>query len=274
MKHSKIRIVFTDLDRTLLRKDGSISEQNYQALQSLAEENIIRVVVTGRSLFSLRKVVSPDFPVDYLIYSSGTAIMNWKESRLLHGNKLDRVQLSRSVDILISNQTDFMVHAPIPDNHYFHYYRSNERNDDFFRRLELYRKFARKLVLPLNLSVASQLLAVLQSDDIIRFNRIRLELSYLQVIRTTSPLDHSSIWLEIFPRGVSKGHGVEWLCRYLKINPEHTVSVGNDYNDLEMLECTGYAFVVNNAPDELKQRFMTVGDEDHGFARMVGMITG
>jgi hydroxymethylpyrimidine pyrophosphatase-like HAD family hydrolase len=48
------------------------------------------------------------------------------------------------------------------------------------------------------------------------------------------------------------------------------MTVGNDYNDLDLLEMTPHPFVVANAPEELAGRFSMVPDNDHdGAARAI-----
>jgi hydroxymethylpyrimidine pyrophosphatase-like HAD family hydrolase len=42
-----------------------------------------------------------------------------------------------------------------------------------------------------------------------------------------------------------------------------TLSVGNDFNDLDLLEWAHSPFVMANAPAELRQRFATVASNDH-----------
>jgi hypothetical protein len=72
--------------------------------------------------------------------------------------------------------------------------------------------------------------------------------------------------MEIFPESVSKGNGIDWLCNKLKIDSSETISVGNDYNDIDMLEYTAEKFIVSNAPDDLKERFpICKSNQESGF---------
>jgi hypothetical protein len=77
--------------------------------------------------------------------------------------------------------------------------------------------------------------------------------------------------MEIFPEGVSKGHSVDWLCKYLgDIQPNEILAIGNDYNDLDLLNYTPNSYLVSNAPEELKQKFKVVASNDEsGFAEAV-----
>jgi len=81
--------------------------------------------------------------------------------------------------------------------------------------------------------------------------------SRFRVIRTTSPFDGDSLWIEIFPTNVSKGLGSEYLRLKEGIPLQNVLSIGNDYNDLDLLSWSP-SVVVKNAPESLKQRFFTL----------------
>ncbi len=64
---------------------------------------------------------------------------------------------------------------------------------------------------------------------------------------------------------VTKG-AAEELDKKIKILQQNTISVGNDYNDIDMLEYTAEKFIVSNAPDELKSRFpICKSNQENGF---------
>lgn len=61
-----------------------------------------------------------------------------------------------------------------------------------------------------------------------------------------------SAWLDLNPEGVSKGSALEILRRHLAIDPQYTVAVGDQRNDLEMLQWAARGVAMGNAPDEVK----------------------
>ena len=81
----------------------------------------------------------------------------------------------------------------------------------------------------------------------------------VSVVRATSPIDHSTGWIEIFPPATDKGSGVDYLAKRFGLAAEECAAVGNDYNDLHMLEWVHWPYVVADAPDELRRRFRVVG---------------
>jgi len=273
MPAAPIKMVITDLDGTLLNSRYQISTEDLNTLFTLGQQEICRVLATGRSIFSLRRVVSTDFPMDYVIFSSGGGIMNWQTKKIIQKNSLTALQVEKVIDILHRYELDFMVHDPIPDNHFFRYIRNGKQNHDFERRIRHYHGYAQAATLAdIKGQPAGQVVGIVP-DDLTIYQKVATQLDDLKVIRATSPFDHQSIWIEVFPPGVSKGHAARWLTRRLVVKREQTVGIGNDYNDLDFLSWVKHSFVVANAAPELKNRFkITASNEHSGFTQALKQL--
>jgi len=261
-----IGLFIMDFDGTLLRSDRTVASKDLDALRQLGETGIIRAIATGRSLFSFNNVTIPDLPVDFVIFSMGAGVLQYNDRQIVRKASLEPLEVERATKVLKTYRLDFMVHRTIPDNHMFAYYRSSHENEDFDRRLELYRPHAEILIETSNgFGPATQLLAVVPSrNGTAALEAIRSDLRDFNVIQTTSPLDGKSTWIEIFPTSVSKSQTAAWLAGKLLIEKEQTVSIGNDYNDLDLLEWTDSSYVVDNAPTDLKSRFTIVASNNNG----------
>lgn len=263
-----LKMVVTDLDGTLLNSQAIADKQVMNTLKWLNEQDVTRVIATGRSPYSVSKVVSDDFPIDYVIFSSGAGIIQWSDKQIIHSRILAQPDVQKVVDELVRLNIDFMVHEPIPHNHCFLYHSTNQHNPDFLRRIEVYRAYCRPYISGVEFpNGATQIIAILPNDAVL-FNLLSQEFPYLKVIRTTSPLDGSSIWMEIFPLDVSKAYGIDWLCRNtVDCTHNEVMSIGNDFNDLDMLDFTTHSYVVSNAPDVLKEKYKVVPSNDEsGFS--------
>lgn len=257
MDNKDIQMVITDLDGTLFNDQQEVDQENIDTLQALAEKNIIRVVATGRNLYSALNRLDEDFPIDYMIFSSGAGIYHWKKKKLIHSDYLPRDKVEYIANLLVEYNIDFMVHEMIPENHKFVYYRSNKDNPDFERRFQIYKDFAEPLdPLKETYQHSCQVIAITRDKEDL-YTLLNHKIQGVKIIRATSPLDGESIWIEIFPEGVSKGHGVDWLCHYTGVEPSKTLGIGNDYNDLDLLNFTALSYVVDNSPDELKNFYPT-----------------
>lgn len=262
-----------DFDGTLLRSDRTVGLKDLAALRQLGELGIIRAIATGRSLFSFNNVPLPDLPMDFVIFSMGAGVLQYNGREIVRKAILEPHEVERASKVLRAYRLDFMIHRTIPDNHMFAYCRSNHENADFDRRLSLYSRHAEVLAeRDSGFGPATQLLAVVPAGNgAAVLTAIRKDLFDFNVIHTTSPLDGESTWIEIYPTTVSKSQTAAWLAEALRIDKRHIVSVGNDYNDLDLLEWTNSSYVVDNAPADLKNRFTTVAsNNDGGVAEAAG----
>lgn len=271
----QLNIIFSDLDGTLLTSKRRLSGTMDSCLRRLKELNVTRVIATGRSFYSFHQVIQPDFPADYLIFSSGAGIYDLKNQKLLHRRNHARQDIAHITAKLINHGLDFSIHIHVPDNHRFIYYQVTADNRDFTHRLELYRDHATPFAgmdsLP---DFSAQIIAVLP-HDVERFEYIASDFPNYQVTRTTSPLDGKSMWMEIYPEDVSKGSAAQWLCSHLQCDLSTSLGIGNDYNDIDLLECTRFSYVTANAPDDLKCRYTATksNDEDglyHALLEIIG----
>lgn len=263
----------TDFDGTLLCSDGTFAQQDLDALESLTRQGIKTAIATGRSLYSFVNSPGVDLPVDYIIFTTGAGVVTQSGHELLLQVSLSAELVAQTVDFLKKSELDFMLHHPVPENHNHVYHRVSPDNLDFESRIERYSEFGQPLdSIPTDgFGEASQFLAVVphgKTHDVLR--QVRNGLPGLSIIRATSPLDHKSTWVEFFHPDVSKGKTAGWLATELGVNPADTMAIGNDYNDLDLLEWAAQSFVVENAPDVMKRKFQQVSSNNNaGVAQAV-----
>ncbi|MFO7750855.1 MAG: HAD family hydrolase [Desulfobacteraceae bacterium] len=269
------KLFVTDFDGTLLRSDRTFSTGDLDALEHLGQRGVTRVVATGRSLYSFMQSAGADLPVDYTVFSTGAGTAAHPTGKIVRKTNLAPAAVDRALRVFVELDFDFMVHHPVPDNHWFSYRRTQRHNPDFETRVSGYEKFAVPLALEEGtpFGPAAQLLAVVPRDQAAAaVDLVQSLLPDFSVIPATSPMDGHSTWLELFDPGVSKSQTVAWLAAGLGITPAQTMAIGNDFNDLDLLEWAGSSFVVDNAPDQLKRRFNTVASNNScGVARAVDL---
>ena len=268
-------LIFTDLDGTLLDNQSRVSAKDRETLIRLGEEKHIRVIATGRSLYSIHQVLPINFPVDYVIFSSGAGTMNWQTKRMLQMNSIEILDVLEIGRYLEKRRLDFMLHYPIPENHHFVYKSFGNKNPDFERRIAHYKGYCE----PLNFSLMTFgkacpfIIIVPTGNEEIYFELEEKFLDRYRVIRATSPLDHASVWIEIFRKNVSKGAAAKYLCEYLNLEENLSVGIGNDYNDLHLLRFTDESWLLENAPVELHQEFnIGTSNNNSGFSEVIEQL--
>ena len=311
------KMFVTDLDGTLFTDNKIIHPKDLAALECLGKQGIIRVFATGRSIYSFQKAVtgmgfSPtgkDMPVDYVIFSTGAAIMECTHGEIIKKENLGPGDVCRIAKVFDHLGLDYMIHRPVPDTRYFVYKMADpnamtgkegnesvrdgrnfmenvgvkERgceklptNPDFHARIALYQEFCRPMTEtdPATFGESTEILAIVPSWlGHETADQAQQALGDFSVIKATSPLDGKSMWIEVFHPRVSKSQAVAWLCQRLGVHRNHVVAVGNDYNDLDLLQWSGRGFVVANTPLDLQKGFEAVASNNQcGVAEAVCLV--
>lgn len=61
-------------------------------------------------------------------------------------------------------------------------------------------------------------------------------------------------YLEVLPKGISKGAGLAWLCQELGLSPERVVAVGDQESDVPMFEVAGLGVTLAHAPQAVREK--------------------
>ncbi len=268
-----IRLIATDLDGTFLKNDRSVSEKNIAALHRLGKKNIIRVVATGRNLRKVGEVIDENVPFDYIVYSSGAGVFDWQSRKQVSNRNI----LPQTADLLtgyfLKRDISFYAFCPAPENHNLWFHKGKKNCEEFNRYLTFHNSYI--LPFPKNGKTENGLCQFLliipeEEDTFLELkSEIESQCTDIRVIRSSSPVTNGYIWVEVFHESVSKGHGVKQICDLHNIHPRNTLGLGNDYNDLDLLDFTGHSFLTGNAPEGIKQMFPLVpSNEDDAFAHV------
>lgn len=254
-------VVFFDFDGTVLPAGGQISEADKQALRRLGDRGVIRVVATGRGLRSLRRDCPEDLPFDHLVFSSGLGLCPWTASGpgpLLRSRRFADGDNARALAACLEIKRGFFAFEPPPDDHFhlFHDPEGYRPTEGYLARLDSYREFASRYAPGRDPGPRSEFLIPAPAEDMpavrARFEELCPGLSCLV---SSSPFGDRSMWLEILPPGVDKGSAAAELAGILNVPAGRAVALGNDFNDLELLEWAGSSFVTLNGAPELRERF-------------------
>ncbi len=91
---------------------------------------------------------------------------------------------------------------------------------------------------------------------------------YTHVLRSPR---YTGFMCEIVPAGVTKWSGIQRLARDWGIADDEICAVGDDVNDIPMIESAGLGVAMGNAPDEVKAAADRIapGHDEDGLARVV-----
>ncbi len=262
---TRIVLVVSDVDGTLLTKDKTLTDASRDAVRRLGEAGIGFTITSSRPTIGMRFLVEPleiKLPIGAF---NGSAIvdpqMNPMEQHLIPASAAQRcieVLNDFGVDVwLFTHDTWFVTN---PDGVYVPNEQRTIRADP-----SVTTDFAAYLRLACKIVGASDDPALL----------IRCEDAMRQALGTQATAVRSqSYYLDVTPPGCDKGTFVETIARHLKIPTAAVATIGDMQNDLAMFRASGLSIAMGNATDDVKSQatHVTTSNEDEGFAKAVEMI--
>jgi hypothetical protein len=244
-----IRVIAVDLDGTLLNSNLEISQANRQALAAASERGIRIVIITGRRYHSARPLLdSLPFPVT-LVTSNG-AIVRTLSGELLHHNFLPQEIAIQTLEVAVDYRPYAVAIFDNPGRGQVMMQEDASPNGP----LRWYLKTAPDFLLQV-----ADLPAALPEDPIqVMFGGAPAFLEPLEHLLRASDVGgrvHLT-WTKYFERdislldvmnlGCSKASGLEWLLDRMDCDASEVMAVGDNYNDLEMLQMAGYPVIMGN----------------------------
>jgi Cof subfamily protein (haloacid dehalogenase superfamily) len=283
VKQHPIRLLALDIDGTLTDPNFQVPARNIAALRTAHEAGIEIILATGRRHdYALPIAQELGFPI-WLISSNG-ALIRSSASETFFTDRLP----ARTAAELIQYMDEFRGHAVLtfdraanePGNDSLVLESADELNKTVSRWLQVNRPYI-KFVSPLEDALTEDPLQAMYCGRVAAMEVLQKRLNQadfldkITVMRTQ--YDHRDLCiLDILNRECSKGHALRRWAEERGISREQVMAIGDNHNDLEMLEFAGVAVVMGNASNELKQNgwIVTGSNEESGVAQAVYEILG
>jgi 5-amino-6-(5-phospho-D-ribitylamino)uracil phosphatase len=244
-----IRVIAVDLDGTLLNSHLEISHANRLALAEASERGIRIVVITGRRYHSARPLLN-SLPFPITLVTSNGALIRTLSGDLLHHNFLPREIAVQALEAAI----DYRPYAVAIFDHPGRGQVMMQQDASPDGPLRWYLKTAQDYLLQV-----PDLPAELPGDPIqVMFGGAPAFLEPLEHLLRSSTAGRSVhlTWTKYFERdislldvmnlGCSKASGLQWLLGQMDCDASQVMAIGDNYNDLEMLQMAGYPVIMGN----------------------------
>src|ERR1035437_4828382 len=258
--HPPVRLVAIDMDGTLLPTfSKAVSTRNTQAIRAAQLAGITVVVATGRrTAYTAPLLEDVSLRADMPLITSNGAVI-----RTLGGERIDRSHMeSRVARGLCGLLRPFGALV-------FTFDRPGrgelvlEDLDQAHGRIALWieaNRNAIEVVKPLEKGlldgdnpiqgmVAGGLSRIRKAEEALKASEWAADCA---CVRTEYPGRDLSI-LDLLPVGVSKGRALERLAGHLGIGRKETMAIGDNWNDVDMLEWAGQGVMMGNAATELRE---------------------
>jgi Cof subfamily protein (haloacid dehalogenase superfamily) len=283
MVTSPIRVVAVDIDGTLTDPQFHVSSRNVAALRAAHQAGIQIMLATGRR-HDYALPVARDLGFPLVLLSSNGALVRDSDGKTLFSERLSAATALK----LIRHMDEYRAHAVLtfdrpggPGNDSLVIERADELNRTVSRWLEVNRAYI-KVVSPLEDALREEdPLQAMYCGRVAAMETAQRRLAEADFLGEITVLktqyDHRDLCiLDILTANCSKGHALRRWADMNGITREQIMAIGDNYNDLEMLEFAGLPVVMGNASNDLKQNGwrVTASNQEHGVAVAVEELLG
>ena len=276
-----IKLIATDLDGTMLATDNSIPQSHLKAIHDIKEMNIPLVVCTGKS-YAISKDICEKCDAQYGIFGNGTQIIDLKEQKEIYRHSLTLEELQLCYHIAQKNRLhihaygdNFVITEELKymdlRNYAIYFNSQNSVSGSYDTNFNLTLQNSKEN--GLSFYVVKNLLQYIGEHDLTIFNVILSGENLIENVKSEiekktdltvqfiskkgiykDELIHKEYdYISIAPHHIGKGVALEFLKNYLKLNTADTMAIGDNLNDIDLLQSSGVAIAVANAYEPVKK---------------------
>lgn len=243
-----IKMVVTDLDRTLLRGDQSLSGYSISVIKRLREKGIYFTPATARPESAVRGYIK-GLEFDHAVYYNGARI-RFSDGSACHFGFSSDAAAAICNDIL----------RDIPGRRL-----AVEMGDRLYANFDIAEiwpdiKFTHSNFSDLPRAAVEKVLIPIEPFEDLDFSRYLPSELYMQISESCLGM--------VLNRKATKLNGIKAICEKLGISIAEVAAFGDDLNDCEMLAVCGFGIAVSNALDTVKKSAGSIclSNEEDGVA--------
>lgn len=265
----EIKMIFADLDGTMLDDTFRIPEENVKVVKELQARNIPLIIATGR-MFSSALTYAKQLNLTTPIISYNGAVIQSIDGQDIFRASLKPESVKKILPYVFEKKWYVQLYH---DEKIFYVMRT--------KAAEEYEKASGIAGFEVGhdglLKIAEQdgipkLLLVINPSEEIHEVMDDLKRRFVFDKRYEVALTRSSQqYIDIIPKDVSKKKAIALLAKQNNISLENVMAIGDSGNDMEMILAAGLGVAMGNASDEVKliADYITTTDKHAGFAEAV-----
>jgi Cof subfamily protein (haloacid dehalogenase superfamily) len=274
-----VRLIALDIDGTLLDSNFQISRANQSALLRARAKGIEIVLVTGRRhMFAMPVANSLGF--DLCLISSNGAMTRKTSGELFHFDLLPAASAAK----LIRHMDEFREHAVVTFDRETKGALVIETplklNQAISRWMEKNAMYIEELS-PLEDSLVTDPIQMMYCGTVSRMAEAQKHLATAgmedEITQLKTEYQHRDLCIiDVLNAGCSKGHALERWVAHRGLSRNEVMAIGDNHNDVAMLDFAGFPVIMGNACEELKQNgwTLTLSNDQDGVATALEQVLG
>jgi len=255
MDFSKVKLVVTDMDGTLLNSKSEVSDRFFTIYKQLKKHNIQFIAASGRQYYSIVDRFEDIKDEITIVAENGAFVKHGNQE--LFTTELPFDSISKSINILRKLNNVYIVLCG-KDAAYI------ETKDKTF--IEIFKNYYSKYRIVNDLTDITE-------DTFFKIAAYHFDCSETHIYPAVKHLENElqvivsgEHWLDISHSNANKGFAINTLQQKLGITKEETMVFGDYNNDLKMLALADFSYAMENAHPNVKgvSKFKTKSNNDFG----------
>ena len=263
-----MKILFTDLDETLLNKESKVTEYTCGVLKEFTDAGNLIVPASGRPLLSVQKLVASSGLSDvvrYIVAYNGALVWDNKKSSVVWSATVP----SDCARIIQDTGAEMGIHTQTYANEHVFTAREDEEIKVYTSRIFVPVIYTDDPVGTIDCE-PYKLLAI-HLSDVTKLEALKDRLTPLVGDRIDMVFSNP-MYLEFFSNRAGKGSALTELCNILGISKKDSYAAGDEENDISMIKAAGCGIAMKNAIPSVLSCSDAVTDFDNsndGLARFI-----
>jgi Cof subfamily protein (haloacid dehalogenase superfamily) len=262
---TRIALVVSDVDGTLLTKDKTLTDDARGAVRRLHEAGIGFTITSSRPTIGMRFLIEPlqiTLPVGTF---NGSCIVD-PQLKPIEQHLIPAPAAQRALEVLNEYGTDIWLFTS-------DLWLTRNGDGEYVPNEKRAIRADPNIVADFTPYLASACKIVGASADAALLQRCEIAMQQALGAQATA-VRSQSYYLDVTPPGCNKGTFVRTMAGRLGIPLDAVATIGDMQNDLAMFRTSGVSFAMGNATDDVKKvaTHVTASNEDEGFATAIEMI--
>ena len=256
-----IKMVVTDIDGTIYSEKQGLTNNVKTCMQNLIRNGIYVAIATGRT-YASAKYVADEIGIECPLICYQGGLINTYDGRILDVKYLPQDIARKIVAELRARNIHMNVYIEDVlyvenDNDYIKAYVGN-KGIDYFK----VNSFD-----DLDFSKLNKILAIDNNPQLIEDLIKELQTKYPEIYVVKS----TDIFCEIANKEATKGNAIKFLANKLGFTEKEVLAIGDQNNDIEMVETAGIGVAMGNGTDEIKAKANYITDtvDNEGFVKAI-----
>ncbi|KKI89784.1 HAD family hydrolase [Bacillus sp. SA1-12] len=276
------KLIAIDLDGTLLSSNIEISKENVDAIQKAQQAGHVVMICSGRAPEDIKQLIEKT-PLDCPVAgSNGTKVL--ADGKLLSQISIDKESVKEVAAILNEKKYPFKLYTShgilVASTWTERMLAFLEQNQEFSSGLtpKEYKFLTEQPQETDTIKLFDEI------EDVLKIEEIAIQKFFIptisgkdELIATLKAFEGISITtsgpfnIEIMDTNGHKGNGIKVMAEYFNIPIENTVAIGDNFNDVPMLEAAGLSIAMGNADPTVKDiaDVVTLTNNEHGVAHAI-----